>query len=224
MADVLFDSYAFLASGAPSAGARTMPNRLNDIINVKDWGAVGDNSHDDTTNIQNAINYCITNGGGIVYFPAGDYKVTANLVVGHAAINVGVRLVGSGRECCSVAAYISSGGLANDCLEAIERIGSFSCTLTRPHAHIVECTAFCGGPNNVAIDASKCLHAFIRDTHGSGPMSSQPANSANPGFQGQGNPIWMALGASCIAMGCRCQTGGADPAFALSGVGAALIA
>jgi pectate lyase-like protein len=43
---------------------------------VKDYGAVGDNSTDDTAAVQAAIDACATAGGGVVYFPAGIYRVT----------------------------------------------------------------------------------------------------------------------------------------------------
>lgn len=83
-ANTVFTSYAFPASGAPTN--RTMPDRLSDIFNVKDYGALGNNSHDDTTNIQAAINAAAASGhtpgptGGIVFFPPGTYKTTAALI------------------------------------------------------------------------------------------------------------------------------------------------
>lgn len=48
------------------------------FLNVKDYGAVGDNSTDDTTSIQNAIDTASVKGG-VVWFPAGRYKITSAL-------------------------------------------------------------------------------------------------------------------------------------------------
>jgi polygalacturonase len=77
-ADTSFTNFSFAATGAPAVW--TMADRLSDIVNVKDWGAKGDNSTDDKSAIQAAINYCITHGGGTVFFPEGSYKTSQPLV------------------------------------------------------------------------------------------------------------------------------------------------
>jgi polygalacturonase len=43
------------------------------MINVKDFGAVGDNATNDAKSIDAAINACSASGGGTVYFPPGRY-------------------------------------------------------------------------------------------------------------------------------------------------------
>ncbi len=50
------------------------------VYDVKaDYAAVGDGTHDDTTNIQNAIDAAAAAGGGRVFFPAGTYRTTQPL-------------------------------------------------------------------------------------------------------------------------------------------------
>jgi len=69
----------------------TLDNRYLTTINVKDYGAVGDDSTDDTTSIQNAINAAYAIGGGVVFFPAGTYKISSVLIAKDS-----VSLVGAG--------------------------------------------------------------------------------------------------------------------------------
>ena len=59
-------------------------------INVKDFGAVGDGTTDDTTTIQEAIDTAETRGIATVYFPRGTYKVSADKADNnfYAALNV----------------------------------------------------------------------------------------------------------------------------------------
>jgi hypothetical protein len=47
-------------------------------VSVLDFGAVGDGTTDDTTSIQNAIDYCTAdiNNPKSLFFPAGDYRIT----------------------------------------------------------------------------------------------------------------------------------------------------
>src|SRR5579859_642557 len=55
------------------------------VINVQQFGATGNGSTDDTTSINNAINTCPQSSptvGCVIYFPAGQYKITSTLQVG----------------------------------------------------------------------------------------------------------------------------------------------
>lgn len=70
-----------------STELRTLGERFADIVNVKDYGAVGDGVHDDTAAIQAAIDT-----GGLIFFPVGTYAFT-NVVIGKQ----GVRLVGASK-------------------------------------------------------------------------------------------------------------------------------
>ena len=81
----------FKNGGSTPTGAinRTINEKAQDYISVKDFGAVGDGVANDTTAIQNAVNFGITNGNA-VYFPAGDYNVTNQIT-----INGSVKLYGT---------------------------------------------------------------------------------------------------------------------------------
>lgn len=63
------------------AVARTVNTKLQEIISVKDFGAVGDASTDDTAAIQAALNALNVNGGGSLYVPFGTYMITSTLQV-----------------------------------------------------------------------------------------------------------------------------------------------
>lgn len=67
------------------------------LVNVKDHGAVGDGSTDDTAAIQAAINAAQSSTGGFsgIFFPRGRYKVSDTLNVGSVR---GIRIVGSGKR------------------------------------------------------------------------------------------------------------------------------
>jgi parallel beta-helix repeat protein len=50
--------------------SRTVQNKLQEFVSVKDFGAKGDGSHDDTSAIQAAIDSVNVAGGGSVFIPA----------------------------------------------------------------------------------------------------------------------------------------------------------
>lgn len=74
----------FTASVATNVGAK-----LSQYVSVKDFGATGNGTTDDTTFIQNALN----SGQKGIYFPKGEYRITATLNVPR-----GVSLFGDGYE------------------------------------------------------------------------------------------------------------------------------
>ena len=74
--------FAFPSTGVGAVN-RTMPARLNDVFNVKDFGALSviGTGANDTPFIQKAIDAAIANHGGIVFFPPGNYSIGSKLVV-----------------------------------------------------------------------------------------------------------------------------------------------
>ena len=59
------------------------------IKSVKDFGAVGDGTTDDTTAVRTALN-----SGGTIYFPSGRYRITSSLNID----NQGFKIVGDGLQ------------------------------------------------------------------------------------------------------------------------------
>lgn len=71
---------------------RTVQSKLREQVSVKDFGAVGNGTADDTAAIQAAIDYMESIGGGTLWIPLGFYKTTSTLSIS----NGGLRLIGEG--------------------------------------------------------------------------------------------------------------------------------
>jgi hypothetical protein len=97
MADLTTAINALVASLAASDGsseigfiqdgfgavATTAQAKMRETISVKDFGAIGDDSYDNTVSIQAAIDYANTIGGD-VYFPPGIYRITNGLTINNS--------------------------------------------------------------------------------------------------------------------------------------------
>lgn len=66
------------------------------FVDVREFGAVGDNSTNNTTAIQAAINAALAAGGGVVYFPPGTYLTNKLTMVRN------VTLMGAGQKATSI--------------------------------------------------------------------------------------------------------------------------
>lgn len=87
--DLFVDSFGATDALVASDGIGSTSRKLYEILqglfcfyNVKDplYGATGDGSTDDTSAIQACLDACDGFGGGIVYFPHGNYILSAALV------------------------------------------------------------------------------------------------------------------------------------------------
>jgi hypothetical protein len=81
---------------------RTVQEKLDDFANVRDFGAVGDGSADDTDAINRALYqlYCVESNPQIrrsLYFPAGTYKITETIIIPTYA-----KLIGEGADCTTI--------------------------------------------------------------------------------------------------------------------------
>jgi len=93
-ADTPFSSFAFPATGAPTA--RTMPDRLAEIKSVKDFGAKGDGVTDDTAALQAMFNQFMAGTlTGKMYFSPGTYLITSPLTLNEINKNFGLHVSGN---------------------------------------------------------------------------------------------------------------------------------
>jgi hypothetical protein len=96
--------YAAQTGPTPSdPTVRTVQAKLDDIASVRDFGAVGDGSVDDTAAINRALFqlYCRDDNSltrRMLYFPAGTYRVTSSILIPSYA-----KLVGEGADCTIIA-------------------------------------------------------------------------------------------------------------------------
>ena len=79
------------ADSTQAVGMRWAPPANAPFFNVKDYGATGDGTTDDTASIAAAITAAASAGGGMVFVPQGTYMVSATL-----ALTTNITLAGAG--------------------------------------------------------------------------------------------------------------------------------
>ena len=68
-------------NGATGSVTRMVQSKLNDTVNAKDFGVVGDGVADDYAALQAALNYAVANNRAVI-LPKGRYKITNSLIIG----------------------------------------------------------------------------------------------------------------------------------------------
>jgi hypothetical protein len=81
---VATDASALPATATGSTTPRTLSARFSDVVNVRDFGAIGGGITDDRSAILAAL--AAAGPSGVVYFPAGTYYVSATIAIGTTSI------------------------------------------------------------------------------------------------------------------------------------------
>lgn len=235
-----FTDYSFPVTG--SQFGRTQPDRLADYYNVKEFGAIGNNSSSnatvDTNGIQGAINACIAGGGGTVYLPQGVYYCNKPFSIGSNTKNVGVRIMGAGKngtlfttapgfsDPTGVNVLFASGSAASpptyDCIDSLQGLGHISCRCARAGVSVDECD-ISTNTNAIGCDVTQAKAASIRNCNLGSLQTISPEQVTDPNLQTLApNSVGFAIASGSI-MACRGGSG-VDIPIAISGSGCYAVA
>jgi hypothetical protein len=148
-------------------------------VSVKNFGAVGDGTTDDTTAINNAIAYVksLTNGGS-VYFPVGVYAVTEiNATNISSSFNQSVKLYGAGRLMTKIVPYAAGNVLLN-------LLGSNNCTIEdltfTSTSYISQCAIFLARSNtSVSCNNNKFINVYTTGSYSVASVVCNGSESSN---------------------------------------------
>ena len=122
----------FTQSGS-GALARTVDSKLKDVVSVKDFGAQGNASNNDTAALQAAFTYASASGYPI-YIPAGTYLITAPLRTGTAG--PAVKIYGDGSLHSTIVQQTpGANGIEHDYNPITVAVVGTTCTVTCQHPH-----------------------------------------------------------------------------------------
>ena len=139
-----------------SSASRTLRDRFADTVNVKDFGAIGDNVTNDTAAIQAALNT-----GKPIFIPAGTYVVSSGLSVLTTAQNIygsganksNIRVVGSGYDTLTIKSNYSGVDGIRIYSDTQRTAGSFIKFDTATRGNFVRNFVFSNGYVGIHLDA-----------------------------------------------------------------------
>lgn len=126
---------------------------------IRDFGAVGDGQADDTAAVQATVNKVEKDGGGVVLFPSGVYRVTANI----SSTQSGVVLRGEGVLNTRIMPD-SNAPISDQSQKAIDftplSLSGQHCGIADVHIWPATRTACSGGS---ALELTSCFCAFVEN-------------------------------------------------------------
>ena len=95
----------------PDSGVGRWFRPATETYNVREFGALGDGSHNDTAAIQAAVDVVSVNNRGSVYIPSGKYKISATIELA-ATPDANIAIFGDGPDVSIInQTQVGSGGL-----------------------------------------------------------------------------------------------------------------
>lgn len=76
---------------------QSLENTFGGTLNIKSLGALGDGVTDDSAVIRSAIVSLKTVGGGVIFFPAGVYRIATDLIYDITRLQGPIRFIGEGQ-------------------------------------------------------------------------------------------------------------------------------
>lgn len=134
------------------------------IVNVKDYGAVGDGLTNDSQAIMDAINFVNANGGGTVFFPIGNY-LTAPIVLSGSYKNITLLGVAPSKPWKTVSrlTFNSAGSVGIQCSDNLSEVATWSATAIKIKNLYIDCDNKVGvginGNYDVTIEGCVIRHA-----------------------------------------------------------------
>ena len=166
--------------GSTGAVARSATAKLSDWVSVKDFGAVGNGTTDDTSAVQAAINV-----GGSIYFPPGTYKLSSQITYTMPTTVTSINIFGAGAEQTQLV-WAAGGGMR------INHIGQYNSSHVRD-------LCFMTGSSNVGGGLLLNQNA----TTISNPANSAVSDVTNCTFRGSdnyANTYYWSYGVGCLGV------------------------
>ena len=128
----LKSALTFTQAGA-DAKPRSYNSKFRDVVSVKDFGAVGDATTDDTDAIQAAFTYASSSGYAI-YIPSGTYRITVPIRTGMAG--PALKIYGDGSLHSTIVQQTAgANGIEHDYNPITVAVAGTTCTVTSAHPH-----------------------------------------------------------------------------------------
>lgn len=173
----------FSATTGPSATApivRTLQDKFDDIASVRDFGATGDGTTDDTAAINRALYELfareqITRVRRSLFFPAGKYKVSDTIKIPTYA-----KLVGEGPDSSIIESTSSSDAVAQTA-DSLQQIGASvgNNAADRPENIVVQDMSFVATNDTDVFQVDQVLSCFFINCAFTGAKSSPPTGVGN---------------------------------------------
>src|SRR5262245_28019509 len=203
-----------ISNGESGSSVRSKLNvTLGSVYNVKHYGAVGDGVNDDSGAIESALAAMYGNGfkGGIVFFPAGTYKVTRTIDIAHpnpaSSNNTNACIIGAGRFSTYITGLLNNGFIFSQAdntngpeeiahlsiVNTSTWIGSGGLMLNNSSAHIHDCHF--GGMICVLLPFN-IFNAIFQSCNGEANSDGTTGYNGTLGIAGYAPHVWAWRGTS----------------------------